>query len=415
MSRQLAKTKLGFEQQLLGLTDLVVDAWGRQKFIEDYSVFRGLFTYDIPASQWKEYQAGVEQSTFSNAIVTDGGLDLTSTTGITTQLVSKRHPRYQPNKGHLYSTAVWLPTESEASTVRDWGLGSAAMGNYVCFRFTNDKLYAVVARDGVETVQQITEHADGWVNFDYTKGHLYDIQMQWRGVGNYLFYVDQELVAEIENLGRLGEGELPTLTIPALPVLWSVTGNARLRAGCVDVASEGGGGNNTIYRSTTTGMALINISNTYSDGMATLAIRVPPTFNGIYSARDALLNRITTFCRDQAVTGVWLTRDATVLGGISANVNPLLGWAPVSGDSNLQYMKGGTGTTLTTTFETNHSSANSSLLVAKRVPLDTPDILDNPGAKSDFYLTNGDYIIVTILPDGANKTAGTTIEWSEEV
>jgi len=415
MTRELSPTKYGGRQQILGIGDLVVDAWGRQKVINDLSLLHGLFTYDVPPLIWKEYANGTEQlGTGIQATSVDGALNLESTTGNNAALYSLRHPRYQPNRGHLYSGALWFPTPNEAGTIREWGLQYGDRCG-IFFRLTDDGLYAVRLRKSVEkVVAQIPLPA----GFDITKGHLYDIQYQWRGVGNYFFYVDQELAYTDENIGLLGEGELPTICNPALPVFFKVTGDAKLRCGCVDVTSEGGTSSNLKYRSVTTGVdvASIHTSKTYADGVAVAALRVPNLFQSLPNTRDAILNRVTTFCKDEATTAVFAFRDPSILGGIATNTDPALGWAPTAIDSSYEYMIGGDGSTLATTFEANHTALNSTLLVAVRQEMDMPNQLFNPNpSAAPFYITAGDYIVVTVYPDGGGKNTGCTIEWAEEV
>ena len=50
---------------------------------------------------------------------------------------------------------------------------------------------------------------------DLTKGNTYDIQFQWRGVGNYNFFINQVLVKTVEYLGN--ETELSMFN-PSNPV-----------------------------------------------------------------------------------------------------------------------------------------------------------------------------------------------------
>ena len=56
-----------------------VDAWGRPKFVQDYSLLHGLFTNSVPTDKWKELINDVEQSSFLFATSQNGKLNLTST------------------------------------------------------------------------------------------------------------------------------------------------------------------------------------------------------------------------------------------------------------------------------------------------------------------------------------------------
>ncbi len=398
-----------------GANELAMDAWGKQKVINDYSMFHGIWTYNVPNVMWKELLNDVELLAVNNATSSNSALSLISTTGNTSTLRSKRHPRYQPNRGQLFSAACWFPTENEADTVRDFGLSGPTCA--VMFRVKNNLLYFVRMRLGVEEVEQLLD-TSGIAGFDITKGHLYDIQFQWRGVGNYKVFVDQQLVYTDTNLGILGESKLPTICNPAIPVHFETTGDAEIRCSCIDVTSEGGGQINLQYRSVSTPIPMVTMNNDNDDGEAILAIKLPSTYSSVTNTRDCVLNRITTFCKDEAVTAVWFTRDPAVLGGIADNADPLLGWASIDNDSPVKYMLGGHGTLLETTFETNHLlSSYVKLLVSKRQEVDQPNILNNPDNdhESPFYMTHDDYLIVTMAPDGDAKLAGCTIEFAEEI
>ncbi len=53
---------------ILGKNDLGNDAWGRQKVVFDYSLFHGIWTYDVPNRIWKQKNktgaTWVEQGTY---------------------------------------------------------------------------------------------------------------------------------------------------------------------------------------------------------------------------------------------------------------------------------------------------------------------------------------------------------------
>ena len=57
-------------------TGLQLDAWGREKSITDFSLFHGVWTYDVPIARWKEYLSGVEQTSFVNATSIGGMLNI---------------------------------------------------------------------------------------------------------------------------------------------------------------------------------------------------------------------------------------------------------------------------------------------------------------------------------------------------
>ena len=205
------------EARTLGESGITLDAWGRQKVINDYSVLHGLFTYNVPNRLWEENAMDAAlaytplASTGVLATSEDGALKLSSGTTANNgcALMSKRHPRYQPNRGHLYSTAGWFPTP-HADGYRKWGLMCGCLSDTrrsgVYFELEGDgaswSLYAVLRSYGITRERtDITELLPS--GFDPSVGHLYDIQYQWRGAGNYKFYIDQVLIYEMDLLATL--------------------------------------------------------------------------------------------------------------------------------------------------------------------------------------------------------------------
>ena len=90
---------------------LALDAWGRQKMYQDNSLLHGMFTTSVPVATWKEKFNGTEQSpTIATSV--DGKLVIKAgaTLNDVTILDTYRNPRYEPNRGHLYSSAMIIPS-----------------------------------------------------------------------------------------------------------------------------------------------------------------------------------------------------------------------------------------------------------------------------------------------------------------
>ena len=399
-----------------GSNDLATDVWGTPKFTQPVSLLHGLFTFDIPPGVWKVIENGTEATygSYTGASSTNGALSITSNSN-NTVVQSLRHPRYQPNRGHLYSTALWCPSKT-ADGVREWGL--ATDNNGVFFRLKSDGLlYAVVKSGGSETTEALID-TSSVASFDVEKGNLYDIRFQWRGVGNYYFYINQVLVHTVDNLGTV---TALTVENPALPARFkcvNTTADVTMNVGCVDVTSEGGLRDTRVYDSIDTGtdITTFTVNNDNADGEAVLAIKVEDTIGSEVNTRDLVLERITTFCTDEAATSIYVTRDDTVIGGIADNADPSLGWADANLLGSVKYMTGGHDSLLETTFETNHTSANTTRLLSKRVEIDHANVIETVRKDEvEYYITPGSYLVVTLRPDADAKSCGATIEWSEEI
>lgn len=407
MAIELDTTVNGYRQQVLGQGDITLDAWGRQKVITDSSLFHGVFTYDIPNRMWIEGFNGTEQATKVNATSENGMLKLVSNGG-NVGLRGKRHARYQPNRGHLYSTSIILPSPT-ADGIRDFGLTDDKNGAF--FRLKSTGLYGVVRTtfNGVTTDDERLINT----NIDLSKGNIYDIQMQWRGVGNIKFFINLELVYTFDYLGTLTE---LSISNPALPIGFycqNVTEDVTMYCGCVDVTSEGGATENRQYNSVTTGMDVTTQEVTTTvGGTAILAMVIPFNIAGVPYTRDAIMNRITTFTKDEATTGVYAFRYSTGASSLALYDALMLGSS--APDSYVKYLVGGTGSTLDTVFQS--AIAEGQLLVTRREEIDRPCILDNPDKGSaEFLLTGGDIIVVAVRADGTAKDCGASIEFSEEI
>ena len=372
----------------MGFGDLTVDAWGHPVVTQLHSLFHGLWTFDIPQLMWLVYEDNTEIASASvTGVVSSGGAALLDTTGFTSvELRSKRHPRYQPNRGHRYSTALWCPNKTNDG-IRDFGLFTDDNG--IFFRLKADGLlYAVVRSGGVETIEEVID-TSGVSGFDVEKGNVYDIQFQWRGVGNYNFFINLTLVHTIDVLGTVTS---LTLQNPALPCSYRCTNTTQdvtMHIGCVDIASEGGdvareqygsaagtaNGNNTDY-------PIVSIFNPLLIGTET-------------NTRDLRLAKVTVSSTAKCKVSIWATRTAAALTGESF---------VAKGDGS--YVEVDTTATAMVT-------ANAKFLTSFNVEANAADRATNPDKDTiDFFVTRGDYIIVSYT---GNATVDAVIEWGEEI
>ena len=228
--------------------DLGYDAWGRPKSITDRSVLHGMFSFNVPVSTWYETINGTIQSPMVNSTSVDGALEIVAgaTLNDVTYLRTFRNPRYQPNRGTLYSTAGFL-VNPDAAMRRSWGCFNAEHG--VFFRLDSGVLYGVTRT--ITTAGGVTENSVKLdiAGVDLSKGNVYDIQHQWRGVGDYRFFINLDDVGGLDNLGNLDK---LSMSNPAAPIAFeseNLGDNDLMRFGCVDVTSEGGDDNGKTYGS----------------------------------------------------------------------------------------------------------------------------------------------------------------------
>lgn len=389
------------------LNDLSVDAWGRQKSVMDKSLFHGMFTFNVPVAKWYETINDVEQTTFTNCTSVDGALEIVAgaTLNDDTYLRSFANPRYEPNRGVLYSTATIIENPS-AAMVRRFGTFTAESGTF--FELDNGLLYGVVrtTENSITTDDRfLIDHAR-W-NIDLSKGNVYDIQYQWRGVGNYVFFINLQ---EVRNSAYLGERTKLSMFNPALPIAFQSINegdNDIMRFGCVDVSTEGGSGNGSTYGSLAVPTATADLSMTGLNCPILVVHNKKTLASGQINTRDITALLLTAYSDSKGVIKVWYTRDTTA---ITLNDQS---WADY-GDGHLEYIWfDEPNVTTPISFDTAKAVETFGARLLPNVTYETDPVF---GDKTEIGLYPGDYLIFTIHKDGGGPgNAGVTFEFMEKI
>ena len=385
----------------LATNDIGRDAWGRPKTIADRSIFHGMFTYNVPIPTWQEKINDVISTTFTNSTSFNGKLNLSSGAALndTTELRTFRNPRYEPNRGHLYSTSIFLPNPT-ASGVRRFGFFTAQSGAF--FSVKSDGLYAVV-RSTVDSVTTEDEYLIDTTGIDLSKGNTFDIQMQWRGVGNYKFFINLKQVKKIEYIGTLTE--LTTFN-PANPICFeceNLGDNVVLECGCVDITSEGGEINGKTYGSVTIDNEVGEVDVT-GFNQPVIALRSKLTIGGLINTRDTLALLASAYAEEKAIIRIWATRDFTAITEGNQSFEDF-------GDGHLEYVS--RSATSTMTFDTTKADLIFGCRVNKDSTYATSALFEG---RTSIYLTPGDMFVFTMhRENGGIIATGVTFEFAEEI
>ena len=380
-------------------TGVNVDAWLKPKVSNDYSLFKGYFTFDVPSTSWLVYEDDVEvqNSLSTRATSIDGYLNLKSGVGAgdNVTLESRRHPGYQPNRGLLWSSSTGFKDANKNGELRA-GL-FVRDENGVYFKTKGDgKLYACIRSLGVETHE---EEITFPFPIDITLGNIYDIQAQWRGVGNIKFYAGNkatgalELVHTIKFLNTLDKAL--SISNPAMSASFfaeNITEEVSMWCGCIDVTSEGGQRERMQYGSdSVTRIVTFNTNN------GIIAMRSPHFINGDTNTRDMRLVRISVQASGKCRLRLYVTRDATAIAAGA--------WTtPVAG-SFVEF-----NTTMTSVDPAKMSDFLTIPLAASQFKE-----LENPDKDIiDFIIIHGDIIVLAII-EGNNIEVDATIEYGEEI
>lgn len=385
------------------------DAWGRKKAIVDYRLFSGLFTYNVPGVIWKETFDEVEQAVTTYATSVNGKLNLISSGTLNQRIAitSLRNPRYEPNRGHLYSASIFLPNSTDAGQ-RSFGVFTRDSG--VLFRLKSDGNLYAVRRNTVDAVvvedeQQITIPA----SVDLSKGNTYDIQFQWRGVGDYKFFINQEVVHTIELIGTLDELSMFNPSAPANFECINQGDDVVINCGCVDITSEGGSREGGSYASipinSTTGSVAVSGFDT-----PVLVVRNKSEFGTLINTRDVEALIATGYSDQRSVLRIWLARDPSVI-----TLNDQV-WSDY-GDAHVEYIRynlNADGTPLVGTPMT-FDTTQSFLGLGVRVDQDSNYAATATfNGRSQIHQPPGQIFIFTIhRENGGNANVGVTYEFAE--
>lgn len=386
-----------------GLGDLVTDAWGTQKVSLPFSLFHGTFTFDIPPS-WFIYENGTQVYTSTEILSVNGEARVaTSATNTTTILESRECPRYQPNRGHLFSTALRCPAKT-TDGIREWGLATTENG--VFFRLKADGLlYAVLKSGGVETHEELID-TSVLGSFDVEKANTYDIQFQWRGAGDYFFYIGNPAKGTtklVHTFNFLGTLDCVSIENPALPARFTskrTTADVELFLGCIDITSEAGGQVADVYRS----VLADAVSVSATEGPV-LVVKLPLQIAGDTNTRTGLVTRLSVTADKKGVFKLWTTRDPTNITG--ATYKPISSTSFVESDSPDMDATAVRATAVTL--------ANLDFIAAIPVEANKREVIESPIAQEiQVRAVRGDYLIVTNKSSGAG-TAQAVMEGGDEI
>ena len=388
-----------------------LDAWGRQKLVLDNSLFHGLFTFSIPQQIWRELIDDIEQPSIVNAVSTDGeGVFNSAALNQKVRVSSYRFPRYEPNRGHLYSTAGFLPNPT-ASGQRSFGIFYEESG--VFFRLKSDGLYAVV-RSTVSGVTTDNEQPIDTTGIDLGKGNVYDIQFQWRGVGNYVFYINLKPVYVFNNLGKLDNLSMYNPALPASFECINQGDAVSIRIGCVDITSEGGKNNGKTYGSIAppSNTRTISIPGPNQYNTPVLVVHNKLTVGAVINTRDVLALLASAYSSERSIITVYQTRDDTA---ITLNSQTYTDY----GDGRLEYVTydlNSDGTPLAGTpisFDTTKANLVFSAQVAANNTYATSALFEG---RTEIYQSPGDYFIFAMHRDnGGAADVGVTYEFAEAI
>lgn len=179
-------------------------------------------------------------------------LAVTGTSGSAVKLRTNAFYRYQAGKALTLKTTVYHSDSGQTNQVRRWGFFDDEDGlfyqlNGTALSIVRRTFTSGVAVDNVVSqaswnVDKLDGTGESDVLLDITKGNIYEIHLQWLGVGSVQFFINGILVHEMLNPNTLSA---PYMRTAQLPLSWEVI-NTGASVGstmtyiCSSVVAEGG-------------------------------------------------------------------------------------------------------------------------------------------------------------------------------
>jgi hypothetical protein len=262
--------------------------------------------------------------------------------------------------------------------------------NGVFFRLKSDGLlYAVLRSNSGDTYEEEID-TSGIPGFDVEKGNVYDIQYQWRGVGNYKFFINLQLVHTISNLGTLTALSMENPALPASFRCTRSTEDVSLYVGCCDITSENGD-DDMEQAQVADATASTNGTN-----IPVISIYNPLQISGKTNTRTIVLDSITVNSANKATFNVWVTRDPAHLTGEA--------FAVISGSGSYVQVD-------TTASAITAGPRKIAVIQAEANVRQVEKFAENPRLR--VTLVRGDYLIVTCT--GTTASRDVIIRWGEEI
>jgi hypothetical protein len=312
-----------------------IDAFGRQRFSEPFTLFDSMLCLSKRTELWNETTVA---SGSTNYLVNESSLELKTTTasGDTVLRRTKKRFPYQPGKS-LMVMQSFVGNAPTAGLVQE--VGYFDNNNGIMLRVDGADVQFVIRSSTTGSVQEeVVNKAqwniDGFPELDISKAQIFVADMEWLGVGRVRcgFVIDGEIkyCHEFNHANNISKVYMKTAVLPLSYRIHnssSIASPATLKQVCSSIISEGGyNPAGPIY---TAGPALGSVGNVSSETLV-VAIRM---------ASGATDNLILPSQVDGGIEGntigKWRIRRGVTISGAS--------WqAADNGRGNVEYTTAGT-------------------------------------------------------------------------
>jgi hypothetical protein len=302
-----------------------LDAFGRQRFSQPFTLFDSMLRYSKRTDLWDEVTTG---GGTTNYLTDESSLELKTTvaSGDTVLRRSRRYLPYQPGKS-LLIMASFVGNAPAAGLVQE--VGYFDDDNGVILRTNGTNVQFVVRSSATGTIQeniinQSQWNIDSFAVFDFTKANIFVADLEWLGVGRVRcgFVIDGE-IRYCHEFNHANSINRVYMTSAILPVSYRLSNSstiaspAVLKQICTSVVSEGGyqptgpiyiagrGASSFTAISSETMVAAIRMASGRTDNVI-IPAQVDASLGGNPSANTVAQWRLRL---NPTVSGTWLAAD----------------------------------------------------------------------------------------------------------
>lgn len=287
-----------------------IDAFGRLRVSNPYTLFDGGLRYRDDPFKWDQQDTGTATSTF---LPNECSMLMSTTAAGTSIRQSKQVFSYQPGKSLLSLLTFVMNTPTAGVTQR---VGYYGAENGVYFEVDGTDINLVIRKYTGGSVDSTTEKVSrsNWngdrldgqggqtnisgINLDVTKSQIFWTDIEWLGVGSVRcgFVINGQFVVchIFHHANILNKVYMTTACLPLRYELISTGPAASMRAICSTVISEGGYANRSQTRAVGTALTGKNLSNTAASPLVCIRLKsanidsiVVPTAFDLYGLQQA--------------------------------------------------------------------------------------------------------------------------------
>lgn len=302
-----------------------LDAFGRQRFSQPFTLFDSMLRYSKRTDLWDEAVAGGGTTNF---LTNESSLELKTTvaSGDTVLRRSLKHFPYQPGKS-LLIMASFVGNAPIVGLVQE--VGYFDDDNGIILRANGTTLQFVVRSSATGTIQenvvsQTAWNIDAFATLDFTKANIFVADLEWLGVGRVRcgFVIDGEIryCHEFNHSNSIDKVYMTSAILPMSYRLYNssaIASPAVLKQICTSVVSEGGyqptgpiyitgrGASNFASISSETMVAAIRMASGRTDNVI-IPAQIDASLGGNPAANTVAQWRLRL---NPTVSGTWLSAD----------------------------------------------------------------------------------------------------------